>query len=252
MSRDWCFTCFDTNDLDLTKDKIRYICYGVERCPETGREHKQGFVIFNRTCRVPKCKEWIGGGNGTHVEPRRGTRNQARDYCRKSDGEFFEWGQFEGMTKEELFKKDKNWLLNNGYEEFYCRYHRAICEKQDKGEKWRPVETIWLWGEPGSGKTRTVMEMDNVYKWDSPYQWFDGYAGEKILLIDDYESGEISARQLKNLLDGYQYKLNIKGGYTYAKWEKVYITSNYSIRSMPEWEVAGIKRRITEIKCVTL
>lgn len=248
MARDWCFTDFDTvTELDFEKDKIRYICYGVERCPDTDREHFQGFVIFNRTCRIPKCKQWLGGRNGCHVEPRRGTRQDARDYCRKGDGRFYEWGEFEAMTKEQLFKKNKEWLLSNGYEEFFCRYHRAICEKQDKGEKWRPVKVTWIWGKPGTGKTRMVMEKDSVYKWDSPYSWFDGYGGERILLIDDYETGEIPARVLKNLLDGYQYKLNIKGGHTYAKWNEVYITSNYNIKDMPEWSIKGIERRIHEV-----
>lgn len=246
MSRDWCFTSFDTNDLNFEKEKLRYICYGIEQCPTTGKEHKQGFAVFARTCRIPKAKEWIGDDR-SHVEPRRGTRDEARNYCRKGDGVFFEWGQYDPMTKEQLFTKSKSWLLSNGYEEFFCRYHRAICEKQDKGPGWRDVTATWIWGEPGTGKTRKVMEMNDVYKWDSPYQWFDSYAGEKILLIDDLETGEIPGRILKNILDGYPYKLNIKGGHTYALWEKVYITSNYNIEELQEWHMPGIKRRITEI-----
>ena len=244
MSRDYVFTSWTQPKYD--ESKLKYICWGLERCPTTDREHHQGFAIFNRTHRIPSAKRILGGGDECHLEPRRGTRQQARDYCRK-DGEFFEWGEFDAMTKEQLFKKSKKWLLDNGYEEFFCRYHKAICEKQDKGEAWREVEVTYIWGEPGTGKTRKVMEMEDVYKWDSPYQWFDGYDGENILLIDDYETGEIPPRVLKNILDGYRYKLNIKGGHTYAKWSKIYITSNYDIKKMDEWHIKGIQRRIHNI-----
>lgn len=248
MARDYCFTDFDTSDYDWVEfSNVKYICYGVEECPTTGKEHLQGFVCFTKTCRLPQAKRWIGRGDKLHFESRRGTRDQARDYCFKSGGKRWEWGIYENMTKEILFTKSKNFLLDNGYEEFYCRYFRAIAEKQYKGDAWRDVSVSWIWGEPDTGKTRSIMEKGDVYKWDSPYLWFDGYAGESRLLIDDYESGEISARVLKNVLDGYQYKLNIKGAYTYAQWTEVYFTSNYDITKLPEWNVKGIPRRIHEI-----
>lgn len=139
MARDWCFTTFDTEkELEFDKDNIRYIIYGRERCPTTNKEHYQGFAIFKRTCRIPKAKTWIGGGNGTHLEPRRGSRDQARDYCRK-DGNIVEWGQFDGMTKEALFKQPIEYLKEE-YPEFYCRYHKGL-EKLAirKSPKWRDV-----------------------------------------------------------------------------------------------------------------
>lgn len=242
MARDYCFTDFDTTELEFEENNIKYICYGVEKCGTTGREHKQGFVIFNRTCRVPKAKVWIGGRSSAHFEVRRGTRDEARDYCRKDGGRFFEWGQFEPMTKEKLFEKSKRWLLNNGYQEFYCRYHKAINEMAFKGEKWREVKVEWLWGTAGCGKTRRVMEMESVYKLDYPYKWFDGYDSEEILLIDDYQSGAIERGQLLNLLDGYRQRLETKGGHTWALWNRVYITSNKNPMELKEWDAALIRR----------
>ena len=253
--RDWCFTCFDTNkELTIDKDNCRYICYGREQCPTTGREHYQGFAIFNRTCRVPKAKSWIGGGDGTHCEPRRGTRDQARDYCRKSDGEFVEWGVFESITKEDLFKQPISFLKRE-YPEFYCRYHNGLEKLQDKGEKFREVEIHIRWGEPRTGKTRYVMEMDDVYKWDHPYKWFDGYEGESILLIDDYKKGDIDRGMLLHILEGYRQMLPIKGSHTFAKWTKVYITSNFDPEG--DWMTEAIRGRmgdsskssVTEVTC---
>ncbi len=244
MSRDWCFTCFDTNkELNFDKDNCRYIIYGREKCPTTNREHYQGFAIFKRTCRIPKAKGWIGGGDGTHLEPRRGTRDQARDYCRK-DGDVFEWGVFDGITKEQLFKQPIGYIKEN-YPEFYCRYHRGL-EKLNitKGPKWRDVQVTVLWGSTGTGKTRQVMEKDDVYKIDPPYKWWDGYEGESILLIDDYKRNAIDRGFLLNLLDGYRLRLETKGGHTWALWTQVYITTNYDPE---EWADDALKRRISTV-----
>lgn len=242
MSRDWCFTCFDTEkELTFDKKNVRYITYGRERCPTTGREHYQGFAIFNRTCRIPKAKSWIGGGDGVHCEPRRGTRNEARDYCRK-DGDVIEWGQFEGFTKEQLFRQPIGYLKEN-YPEFYCRYHRGLEKLQEKGPKWRDIKVTVLWGGTGVGKTRKVMEMDSVYKIDPPYTWWDGYEGEEILLIDDFRIGAIHRGMLLNLLDGYRLRLETKGSHTWALWKEVYITTNFN----PETWEDPLLRRIQDI-----
>lgn len=249
MSRDWCFTSYDTEkELEFDKNNCRYICYGREECPTTGREHYQGFAIFTRTCRMPKAKCWIGG-NGTHVEPRRGTRDEARDYCRKSDGEFFEWGTYDRITEAELFLKTKKWLLDNGYQAFFCRYYRAINERMDKGPKWRDVKVTWLWGKAGTGKTRRVMEMDSVFKIDAPYKWWDGYEDEERILIDDYEDWAIPRGQLLNLLDGYRQRLETKGGHVWAQWKEVYITSNKRPEEHGQWDGALQRRCDTVTEC---
>ena len=56
-------------------------------------------------------------------------------------------------------------------------------------------------------------------------EWWDGYDGEEILLIDDFY-GQVQVARMLHLLRGYQCRLPIKGGFTYAQWQKVYITSN--------------------------
>ena len=257
--RDWCFTCYDTEkELVFDKDKIRYIIYGRESCPTTGREHYQGFGIANRTCRVPKFQLWTGIGK-SHCEPRGGARDTARDYCRGGgwfgsgskrkwkdlNEEVFEWGKFDGFTKEDLFKQPIGYLKRE-YPEFYCRYHNGLEKLQDKGPKFREVEIHIRWGPPRTGKTRYVMEMDDVYKWDHPYRWFDGYEGESILLIDDYKKDDINRGMLLHILEGYRQMLPIKGSHTFAKWTKVYITTNFD----PEgnWMTEAIKGRMMDNK----
>lgn len=243
MSRDWCFTAWTQPKFD--EENCKYMVYGKEICPTTGKLHFQGFAVFKRTCRIPKGKEWIGAGKETHLEARKGTRREASDYCKK-DGDYVEHGILEARTNEEILRLPVE-QIKKEYPLMYCRYHRGIEKLQhNKGEKWREVKVHILWGPTGTGKTRQVMEMDNVYKIDPPYQWWDGYMGEDILLIDDFRIGNIPRGMLLNLLDGYRLRLETKGGHTWALWKEVYITTNFN----PEcWEEA-ILRRVTSVKAV--
>lgn len=240
MSRDYVFTMWTIPTIE--NGECRYWIWGREKCPTTDKEHYQGFVIFKRTHRIPSAKRILCGGDGVHLEPRRGTRQQAVDYCRK-DGDVVEWGEFEPLTHDQLFKQDLNFLKEN-YPAFFCRYYKGLALlKSTNTVKWRNVEVHIIWGEPGTFKTRQVMEMDDVYKLDPPYTWWDGYFGESILLIDDYKKGAINRGMLLNICDGYKLRLETKGGHVWAAWTKVYITSNYDPK---DWYFPALQRRITD------
>lgn len=245
MSRDYCFTAWELPKPEF--DKLRYICWGIEYCPTTDREHYQGFVVFPRTYRIRGAKSIIGGGDNCHIEPRRGTRQQARDYCGK-DGKFTEHGDLELHTTKEILEKDISYIKLN-YPLMYIRYHRGLSLlKNEKGEIFRNIKVTWLWGKPGIGKTRYVMEKEDVYKLDYPYKWWDGYDNESVILLDDIKDiHHLDRNYILNLLDGYRMRLETKGGHTWAKWTEVFITSN----DKPEIHDDAISRRIHEIINVT-
>lgn len=245
MSRDYVFTSWNEPEFDRD-GLIRYIGWGIEQCPTTDRKHWQGFVIFNRTHRVPGAKRIISGGDGCHLESRRGTRQQAIDYCRKC-GDFFEWGKLEKYNQKELLSMS----IENIKEIdplFYVRSYRGIEKyKTIINKEFRKLNVEWIWGEPGSGKTRYVMEQDDIYKIDPPYIWWDGYTGQKNLLIDDFEDFMLSRSTLLNILDGYVLRLATKGSHCYANWESVFITSNKPPDAYMCWGKA-LSRRITTIR----
>jgi len=239
MSRDYCFTVFDTEwkPINFFNEKIKYLISGDEICPETKREHKQCYVCFPRTYRIKGAQDLLGIGK-SHMEVKRGTRDQAREYCMK-DGKFEEFGTFEPLTTKDVMELPLD-RIKSEYPLMYCRYHRGLEKlKACKGPKWRKVEVEIIWGATGTGKTRRVMEMDSVYKIDPPYTWWDGYEGEEILLIDDYGRGAIPRGMILNLLDGYRLRLETKGGHTWALWNKVYITCNYDPAT---WDDAILRR----------
>ena len=245
MSRDYVFTVYDTACPGLNPvpdmDKVNYVIFGREICPDSGRLHLQGYATFPRTLRIKSAQKHLGIGK-SWMAIKEGTRDQARVYCMK-DGNYEEHGVFEPLTQTDVFKLPLD-VIKEDYPLFYCRYHRGLEKlKADKGPKWRPVKVHVLWGPTGCGKTRQVMEMDNVFKIDPPYTWWDGYTGEKILLIDDYRVGAIPRGMLLNLLDGYRLRLETKGGHTWALWTDVYVTTNFD---PDDWEDA-VLRRVTNV-----
>lgn len=79
--------------------------------------------------------------------------------------------------------------------------------------------------------------------------WFDGYIGQKVLLIDDFY-GSIKFHDMLEYMDGYKFQVPIKGGFVWKAWDKVYITSN---KHPNEWyanyrclEEPAFVRRINE------
>lgn len=216
-------------------------------CPTSGRLHYQGFIIFGgKTNRIPATKRIIGGGDDCHLEPRRGTRQEARDYCGK-DGKFTEWGVFEGITKEQLFKQPIGYLKEE-YPEFYCRYHKGLekLADVDNSPEWRDVNVTVLWGEPGTFKSRRARFGGDYFVLEEPFKWFDGYVNQKRLILDDFELGCISGKRMNRILDGYKYHAEVKGGHVWANWTEVYITTNENPKHW--WDsVTGLRRRIDVI-----
>lgn len=244
--RHWCFTNFilegwNPQDFDY-KDKIKYLIYQLEKCPTTGRIHAQGYVELKVKVGKKLCQEILR--TRCRVEARKGDRDQARDYCLKSETkiegpwEYGEWDVTQG-TRNDI--REMVELIKNGANDIeliektpvqFVKYFKAadrirsVLDKQ-RTKSFRHVQTYIFWGESRSGKTRKVFELTNyeVYRVNWKNKWFDGYEGEDAILFDDFD-GNFEYRELLQILDGYPIQREIKGSHCWAKWTKVYFTSN--------------------------
>ncbi len=262
QSRNWCFTDFENlNWKEKFNDKlITYICFGNEICPTTGKKHIQGWLQFTKKVRLSRVKK-ILNCKKLHLETCKGSESQNDKYCQKENsytkiGEFETQGQRKDLIHiaELISKGSKIEEIADQFPSQFIRYHRGFeklvqIHLKTISPRWRALECHLLTGPTGCGKTRTAVEYsDDYYKIQgSELQWFDGYEGQKTLIIDEY-SNDVKITRLLNLLDGYQLRLPVKGGFTYAQWTRVYITTN--LRKLHELardeHRLALKRRITE------
>jgi len=94
QSRHWVFTVNnwtsdDEDRLVTAAPSLTYLCFGYETSA-SGTPHLQGYAIFPRVKRPSEAKAVLG--QRAHVEPKRGSPEQASTYCKK-DGLFKEFGE---------------------------------------------------------------------------------------------------------------------------------------------------------------
>lgn len=134
-SRNYCFTAFSFEEVIIMKnfEKTKYICWGHETCPTTGKTHFQGYIELSESLRIAAFKKL--GVTSTHFEKRFGTQEQAITYCKK-DGNFVEigipgkQGQRADLTdlKENLDKKMSIKEISEINFACFMKYNRSIKE----------------------------------------------------------------------------------------------------------------------------
>lgn len=273
--RHYCFTInnYTLDDLNnialISLEKIKYIIYGKEIAPNTGTPHLQGYIELNTPQRMSYVKKLLNN-NSVHLEARKGTKQQAIEYCKK-DGDYHQLG----LTKitDKVIKKQgqRNDILciwaaiKSGYSQSllletypieYVKYGKAIDKYYTLNEPGRSRETkpeiIWHYGPTGTNKTRTVYEQENDDVFiPKNFKWWDGYDRNNIVLLDDFRPDYCKFHELITLLDRYQYKLEVKGGMRQLVATKIYITSPYHpqdiYKNRTVEDIKQLTRRITSI-----
>lgn len=259
-SRNWCFTLNNPEKKQLlfeTLPEVRYAIYQTER-GTSGTEHLQGYVeLFN-----PRRWNYLSTLlPGAHFEKRKGTRDQARDYCKKeesrTDGpfEYGDWNSGGSGKRNDLLnikkqidegKSEEN--IADNYFETWIKYYRGLREyKRIKTTKrnWKTEVTV-LVGPPGSGKSRKCLQDATKAYWKQRGHWWDGYENQEHVVIDDYY-GWLPYDTLLRLLDRYPMILETKGGHVEFVAKHIWITSN---KYPQEWykseniEIGALLRRI--------
>jgi len=207
----------------------------------------------------------IPGLERAHLEGMRGNIKQNERYCSKAaelhyfGDPFVEPGArrdvqavynmvISGKTDLEIMEADFS---------AYSRFMKAIARLRSlqRPKKEGYPEVLLIVGRPGCGKTRECYKQYPDL-WEPPIQtgkteqtWFDGYMGQKAVLLDEFE-GHLPLNSLLKLVDRYVRQVPIKGGFTWFNPDVIMFTANehpstwYDYRTRRSKEVA-LRRRIT-------
>lgn len=228
-----------------------------------------------------------------HLEARQGPQDRAIEYCRKHCDACFRgktpcsddravpgtqrtWGSpkqsQQGKRNDIVALRDRvsaggrlvDLVQDDNLLRVIARYPRLYDTlSYTVGKRRReedPVDIILLYGKTGCGKTRITKSTFGSDLYVPPVVndklWFDGYDGERALLLDDFagRASKIGLVNLLRMLDRYNVKLPYKGGHVHLTAEVVVITTNvhpwdwydYSSRAS-SWE--ALKRRLVHVYC---
>jgi len=271
--------------LNIRKRKCKYGVVQQETCPTTGRIHWQGYIELPNSMTRTQIQTAIFDDPTVHIEPRRGTAEQARNYCMKLDTrvagtEPTEWGEMSGQgSRTDLIPLTEmatqlaagTMTMRQAVEhnpELVVKHHRGLAFVAEyatikKSIPFRHITTYVVWGDPGTGKSAGVAQWCEdrnllCYKQACELgagiaQWWNGCTEEhQVLHLEDFAGFQsIALTFLLQILDGNQCRAQTKGSFTYLMHHTVWIVSNISPEDWyptePQVRINALMRRIHSI-----
>lgn len=249
---------------------VSYVIFQRELAPGTGTPHFQGYLELSRQVRAKTVHSAL---NKAHCEPRKGTPEQAANYCKDrtkslapGDSGPWEHGSLSKQGKRNDVRHAVQLASEGGiakliqeFPEGYVKYRSGINDylsHQHRTTERKPLKVTLCIGPTGTGKTHKAWNSagGRPIKIPGSLQWFDNYSGDPKVLFDEFDGARSKTElgMLLNCLDKYPLRLPIKGSHTFADWEEVWITTNFHIRDWYDWtkreaQYRALLRRIDRV-----
>lgn len=228
--KNWVLTIYlPEDDPPVFEDqKVQWLAYGSEHCPDTGRHHWQTFVGFHNGLTLSalitySLKVWKGHW---HCEPMYGNIDQNIEYCSK-ESKLIKHGTFpaQGKRSDLLFWRDKimkgevhpeDILMENPelwfkygrvFDQLHTKYLRTCVRKE-------MTTCDWLAGGTGTGKSHKAYEnysLETHYIWCKDNGWWDGYRGQHTVIINEFRPSDIEFSELLALIDKWPHMVKRRG-----------------------------------------
>ena len=265
QSRKWQLTINNPQDHGMTHDVIidcaqkfnpDYFCMADE-IGACGTYHTHVYLYSTSPMRFGTLKRRFPTA---HIEKAIGTSQENRDYMRKEgkwaetakaetrvEGTFKEFGVLPneasekspkmaqlmqdvkgGLSTTEIIENDPTFAFK--INDIDALREKLLFERFRKEN--RPVKTNYLYGDSGTGKTRSIYEKhppEDVYR-ITDYSGqsgarFDDYHGEPVIVFEEFHS-QVPISAMLNFLDIYPLRLPARYRDRVACFDTVYITSN--------------------------
>lgn len=253
-----------------------YCVYQPEISPTTGTPHLQGFVSFKNP-RVLAGVSQLFFPARPHLEPMRGTVDQAIAYCQKEETrdpnagfaivELGERptgpGQGSRTDLDVIGKRIREGeslkAIATDYPGDFIRYHRGFAAYKALFSVSRTQKTRvhWLYGATGGGKSHAArLEAGPEAYWKNMAsdKWWDGFDGVQNVVLDDYRCDFCKFSQLLRYFDEYPVQVEIKGGTLEFAPREIWVTSPRRPNEM--WahrideDLQQLMRRIEDIRLI--
>ena len=278
MSKGWCYTLNNWTMDDVHRLRAVHLnrsCVDVYHIfqPEVGDSatpHLQGFIYFKNRKRFSTVKRLIS--DRAHLEPMRGTPQQASDYCRKPESRdpnvdfgvhevgsvpIHEPGKRNDLLEISLRLDEGGHLWDIAQKDqdlrpSVLRNYRSLStyETHVTSQRAVPTQLEIHEGDPGTFKSFTANLWPDAYflEHGNSGAWFDGYEPNRheTVVADEFGGHFMPYTTLKRLADRYPMSVETKGGRVAFRAKRIIITSNikpadwYKNALFPELE-----RRIT-------
>lgn len=265
-SKRFCFTVNNPkpeSHVVLADLDCRYICYGTEVAPTTGTLHLQGYVVFKSNKTLVGAKKVLPPG--AHIEIAKGSTVDNIKYCSK-DGTPYERGDApQCKTKVAELSKDK-WsaIIQNSKdgnfdaipEDVLFRYYSTCKTLARDNQKAPPALEgtcgLWIYGEPGTGKSHSVHTQHPERYMKPLNKWWDGYQKQEVVHLDEVEPTQAVwiCCYLKKWADKWPFPAECKGSSMTIRPRLLVVTSNYTIDQMgcDAITTVALKRRFREVE----
>lgn len=243
----WCFTWNNypedlSSFFSVLQDKCDYYVVGKE-VGESGTRHLQGYIRLKTRCSFERVKSECLNTQ-CHIEKARGAAGVNRRYCTKG-GDFEEFGRCPGgkvgKSRDELAVEFKQCLREGcdaGIQKFsddnpgvwlfsghtILRNYLRLCPPEP-----RPgISVDWIYGPPGSGKSRRAHErLPGAYIKEPRTKFWNGYVLQREVIIDDFGPGGIDINHLLRWFDRYKCLVEVKGDMVPLMADTFIVTSNF-------------------------
>lgn len=258
----WGMTLFTYNKKEMIEGNIlnmpiRRAVFQEEKGEETEKLHMQ---IYFETTKPTLYKELLilKPNDGSHLY-KENFKGALEKYCMKEktrvDGPWIIGQTEEKISMEQVLERIRDG--ENIYE--LAKQNVQVALNINKLQTYKAgitkpkevegVRGIWLWGEPGAGKSyirKLIKEELN----ETPYirclntHFWNNYNDERIIIVEDFNTIMPKAEErqyrpkwlteFKIIADRYECMVEIKGGYTNLQHDWYIVTSNQNIEDLLE------------------
>jgi hypothetical protein len=281
MYRFWMITMFEYPDditlaqlAERTQGNCTYLCGQEEICPNTGRKHLQ-LYYEGKSIRFNRLKGFFPTA---HLESRKGKQADAIKYCTKEESRYRSLEAFGTPREQRQGRRSDLALLadainNNESQLDVAQLHPATWIRNYKGlEKYARLvknrvytrkrvrmnmgKGFVLYGASGVGKSTalTTIFSEQIRNGECAFlsfdgKYFDGYAGEDIVIFDDQCWSHFSRSLLLNLVNLTPWSIRVMRDYVPFTAKLVIFCSNFNPADHSDmeirhtWQTEEISRR---------